>query len=77
MKVIVQFFGDLRKYLPEGQELIELEMEAGATVGGLLRQLGVEEGEVGVVSMNGNIVPEAYGLTNGGKLLAFPPFGGG
>ena len=77
MKVTVQFFGDLRKYLREGQEVIELEMEAGGTIEGLLQQLGIEEGEVWVVSLNGNIVDEASSLREGSKIMVFPPFGGG
>lgn len=77
MRVTVQFFGDLRKYLRKGQEVIDLEVEARGTIGDLLRQLQVEEGEVWVVSLNGNIVNEASQLVEGGKVLVFPPFGGG
>ena len=77
MRVTVQFFGDLRKYLPEGQEVIELEVEVGDTITGLLQQLGVEKGEVWAVSLNGNIVNESSQLVEGGKVLVFPPFGGG
>jgi sulfur carrier protein ThiS len=77
MKITVQFFGDLRKYLQEGEEVIDLEVEADRTVSDLLLQLGVEEGEVWVVSLNGNIVDEASSLKEGGKIMVFPPFGGG
>ncbi|OGO06114.1 MAG: hypothetical protein A2Y60_01755 [Chloroflexi bacterium RBG_13_54_9] len=77
MKITVQFFGDLRKYLREGEEVIDLEVEADRTVSDLLLQLGVEEGEVWVVSLNGNIVDEASLLKEGGKIMVFPPFGGG
>ena len=77
MKVMVQFFGDLRKYLREGQEVIDLEVEAGGTIGDLLQQLRVEEGEVWVVSLNGNIVHETSQLVEGGNVMVFPPFGGG
>ena len=77
MKVTVQFFGDLRKYLHKGQEVMDLEVEIGDTVGELLQRLGVEEGEVWAVSLNGNIIDEGFRLVKGGRLLVFPPFSGG
>lgn len=77
MKVTVELFGDLRKYLQKGQELIDLEVEGGGTVGGLLQRLGVEAGEVFAVSLNGEIVDEDCELAEGSRVLVFPPFGGG
>jgi len=77
MKVAVQFFGDLRKYLRQGQEVINVDIEAGGTIGGLLQRLGVEKGEVWVVSLNDSIVDEMSQLVEGGKVLVFPPFEGG
>ncbi len=77
MKVIVEMFGDLRKYMKVGQERIELEIDEGATVHELFQKIGMEEGEVWGASVNGEWVPKSTIVPADSRVLIFPPIVGG
>jgi len=77
MRVTVRLFGDLRRYLPKGQELLELELPDGATPGALLRQVGIHPGEVWLLRANKQIIQEDHPLQDGDELEIFEPVGGG
>lgn len=73
----MRLFGDLRRYLPQGQDLLYLELQEGATPIALLQQIGIHPGEVWVVRANKQIVPEDQPLRDGDDIEVFEPVGGG
>ena len=77
MKVTVELFGDLRKYLPSGKEGLEMDLEEGATVADLVRHIEMERGEIWGISIDGALVDRKTKLTHGNRVLLFPPIGGG
>lgn len=77
MKLTVRLFGDLRRYLPRGQELLELELPEGATPTAVLQHIGIHPGEVWVVRANKQVVPDDHPLRDGDDLEVFEPVGGG
>lgn len=77
MRLTVRLFGDLRKYLPRGQELIQMELPEGATPMALLQQIGIHPGEVWLVRANRQVVPDDQPLQDGDDIEVFEPVGGG
>jgi len=77
MRVTVRLFGDLRKYLPKGQELLHIELPDGATSGTLLQHVGIHPGEVWLVRANRQVIPEDQSLHDGDEVEIFEPVGGG
>ena len=77
MRLTVRLFGDLRRYLPRGQETIEMELPEGATPSAVFEQLGIHPGEVWLVRANKEIVSEETPLGDGDDLEIFEPVGGG
>ncbi len=77
VKVKVQLFGDLRKYLPKGQELLELELPEGTTPAMMLQQLGIHPGEVWLVRANRQVIADESPFHDGDDVEVFEPIGGG
>ena len=77
MRLTVRLFGDLRRYLPKGQDPLQVELPEGATAMAVLRHLGIHPGEVWVVRANKQVVPEDQPLRDGDDLEVFEPVGGG
>ena len=79
MQVHVKLFASLRSYRPGLGigEAFPVELPAGATVGELVRQLGLPREEVKLAFVNGRAQPEEYALTAGDDVGIFPPVGGG
>lgn len=77
MRLTVHLFGDLRRFLPRGQEALDLEIQDGATAALVLEQLGIHPGEVWLVRANRQIVAEDSPLRDGDDLEIFEPVGGG
>lgn len=73
----MELYGDLRRHYRKGQEALVLELAAGATAGEVLRGLGVEEGEIWQVAINGEIARRDAPLRDGDVITVFPPVGGG
>jgi sulfur carrier protein ThiS len=69
VKLTVYLFGDLRRVLPRGQDLLDLDMPEGSTALDMLRQIGIHPGEVWV--------PEDQPLKDGDFVEVFEPVGGG
>jgi sulfur carrier protein ThiS len=68
LKVEVRLFNSLACYDGNGGHGHHMEMEAGSTVGDILRRLGIPPGEVFLVLVNGrDITPQL----NGGLRLGF------
>ncbi len=77
MRFTVRLFGDLRRYLPKGQELLEMDLPEGATPAKVLEQIGIHPGEVWLVRANRQVVSEDTALHDGDDLEIFEPVGGG
>ncbi len=55
-----------------------IDLPAGATVGDLLSSLGIEEGAVHLVIIDGQIVRDLRSpIRDGARIALFPPVGGG
>lgn len=77
MKVTVKLFGNLRRHLPRTQELLELDLVEGVRINEVLEQLGIDDGEVGLAVVNGELVAETSQLHDGDRLELFAVIGGG
>ena len=74
MEIRVTLSGNLRKYFEEDKRF---QLEAPVTVGDLLQHLNIEDGEVGVVAINGELAGKTERLREGDTVQLFPPIGGG
>ncbi len=77
MRLTIRLFGDLRRYLPRGQETIDLDLPEGATPSTVLERIGIHPGEVWLVRANKQIIAEDTPLSDGDDLEIFEPVGGG
>ena len=79
MTVYVKLFATLRRYRPGLGigEAFAVELPPGATVGDLLRELGLPEQEVKVVFVNALHREPDHPLADGDQVGIFPPVGGG
>ena len=77
MRVQVKLFAGLRKLAPEGKSPFPLELPDGATVGDLLKTLGVPEDKPKILLVNGRHAGNEQGLSEGDEVSIFPPVAGG
>lgn len=77
MDVTIKLFGNLRRYLPTGQEIVKLALSDGATITTTIDQLGIDDGEVGLAVVNGEIAAETAALRDGDRLELFGIISGG
>jgi molybdopterin synthase sulfur carrier subunit len=79
MIVHVKLFATLRRHYPHVGigEPMDVELEAGATIGQLLKQLQLPEDQVKVVFVNGIVRERKHVLNAGDEVGVFPPIGGG
>ncbi len=80
MRITVKLFANLAQhYQPTRRpgERIALELPEGSTVREVLAYLGLPEGEVKVIFVNGRAVGRDRVLMAGDELGVFPPIGGG
>ncbi len=77
--VHVKLFATLRRYRPDLGlgEALPVELPDGATVGDLVRELGLPEEEVRIVFVNGLFRDLDHVLADGDEVGIFPPVGGG
>ena len=56
----LHLYGDLRRYAQEktagGQSVVQLPIGSGDTVGGVLREAGIDPTEVGQIFLNGRLL---------------------
>ena len=82
MKVEVRLYGSLRRYRPSEADgplhlPFAVTLPAGASVDDLGRQLGLTEGLMSAVAVNGEAVENSAILREGDRVGLFPPSAGG
>lgn len=60
-----------------GRRTVCVEVGRGCTVGHILRMLGLQPGDVGVVVLNGAVARPETRVERGGELDIYPVVGGG
>ena len=70
----VRCFASLAKHSPAGGYV---EIDATATAGDLIRALGISDGEVAIIFVNGAHATETTALQGGDRVGLFPAVGGG
>ena len=79
MRVGVQLFATLARYLPAGAtgDGLATDVEPGATVGDVIRSLGIPPEFELVSVVNGHDAPPEHILAEGDVVSLFPPLAGG
>ena len=77
-RVRVKLHGETKRHVQglDG-DVLETEVEPGATVGGLLARLGVESGDVWMSAVNKEVVGAEHVLEDGDAVEVFAPVAGG
>ncbi len=75
IKIDLNLFVTLSKYLPEDSDCFEVS--DNTSVEKLISDLGIEQGSVKLIFVNGKKQDHSYVLKNGDRLGLFPPVGGG
>jgi sulfur carrier protein ThiS len=75
-KVILRFYEELNDYLPPDRHKrdFEVSFDGGSTVGEMLAQQGIPEGEVDLVLVNGHAVDFDRVLRDGDRVSVYPVF---
>lgn len=77
MKVRVSLESYLDQYAPGDEPKFSLEIPDGATVGDLLRKLGVPSEQAAVLTLGDEAVDIAHTLQEGDRVTVIPPVAGG
>jgi molybdopterin converting factor small subunit len=77
MQVEVQLYANLRKYAPEKDPLLLLDLDDGARVSDILRTLRIGEDVELVLLVNGRPGKKDGVLRDGDRIVMFPPVAGG
>ncbi len=75
IKIDLKLFVTLSKYHPDDSKFIKIA--DNITVEELIADLGIPEGLVKLIFINGKREKSKYQLKNGDRLGLFPPVGGG
>jgi len=75
-RVKLNLYAGLRAYIG-GKPSVDLEIEPGETVGGLLDRLGVPHGQTRILFVNGRAAALSDQLSGGEQIGVFPAIGGG
>lgn len=77
MRVVVEVYGTLQRFLRDGQRRVELEIEDNVTVRDLLVRLGIDVNEPWNASLNGTLAYPSDTVSEDSTILVFPPISGG
>ncbi len=75
IQIDLKLFVTLSKYLPLGSETYEIK--EGTTVNELVTDLGIPDGIVKLIFINGKKQDWNYCIQHGDRVGMFPPVGGG
>ena len=76
MTVTVHMHGNLRRFMPDGADRLEMTLDAGTTIETLLARLGAER-DTWLVAINGAAAERDRVLEAGDLLDCFEPMAGG
>ena len=76
MRVGVELFGELRSLSKNGSKF-QLDDENGATIAQLLSEIGVGDEDSWSAAINGQVAYAESTLSDGSKVIVFPPIQGG
>lgn len=79
MKIKVGLFGTLGNKFSENDPIngIEIEIHEGSTVGDLLNKLDIPKSKIGIVSIDGKLVPTSMKMKKGNFVKMYHPISGG
>ena len=79
MTVSIKLFATLRKYLPENavNKTATLELGDQATSSDIIEQLGIPDGHIHLILIDGKHSAEDSPLSDGAVVSFFPPIAGG
>lgn len=79
MKIQVELYATLSKYLPRGAEgrRATVELPEGSTIADLQRHLGIPADMAALLMVNGTHRPPETALQDGQTIAMFPPLAGG
>ncbi len=77
MRVTVEAYGELRRYLLAGEPQREVELPDGATLADLARALDAEPDELPLARRGDAIIRDEAPLHDGDHIELFAPVGGG
>jgi molybdopterin converting factor small subunit len=75
MRVLVRLYGGLRGYT--SSNLLQLDLQDGATVADVMAQLNLRPGEVWLATLDDQLVETNHLLRSDDALSLIPPVGGG
>ncbi len=75
-RVEVKLFAGLREYI-DGSHSVEVEIQAGQTIEGVLLGLGVPPKQTRIIFRNNRAATLSDGVEDGDRLGIFPAIGGG
>jgi len=75
IKIELKLFVTLSKFIPENAD--EFEVASGKTIDALILDLGIPEGLVKLIFINGKRQEKDYVMQDGDRVGLFPPVGGG
>ncbi len=77
-RVEVRLFGNLRSYMPvPGAQSAVVVVSEGASLGDLLEQLNIPQGDPKILLINGIHAERDHRLSEGDRVSVFPPIAGG
>ncbi len=79
MTVSIKLFATLRKFLPENavNKTATLELGDQATASDIIEQLGIPDGHIHLILIDGKHSAEDTPLSDGAVVSFFPPIAGG
>jgi sulfur carrier protein ThiS len=77
MNVNVEVHGTIRSYLPASADLLQMEVPTGASVGDVIRRLGIPIERGWNASIESRLVSDKDVLHEGDHLMVFDVIGGG
>jgi len=77
MEVSVRVFGDLIRYIPSRKDSLEINIPSSCSVKDLLERLSIPDGEVWMVTVNGQHVKNDYIIHENDEVMIFAPVTGG
>jgi sulfur carrier protein ThiS len=76
VQVTVRAWGNLRRFLPDGEGTAAVQVPDGATIDDLSRQLDMQH-DLYAAALNGTVVPFSTRLSSGDQVVLFDHLHGG